>query len=163
MNAANQTVASFEAAYRQANALVSEANAAYFPTLGISASGTRSKSSAASFNTGNTNVSAPGRISNDYSTSRNASWELDSWAGADHGAEGMFILNDTAPPVGTSCMFTGDLTQAFTTQGTPAPAGTPYVLTPLIESRLTAVLGSESEHTIHLDGADIVLGGGRDR
>ena len=79
VNAANQTVASFEAAYRQANALVSEAKAAYFPTLGISASGTRSKSSAASFNTGNTNVSAPGRISNDYSTSLDATWEPDLW------------------------------------------------------------------------------------
>ena len=79
VNAANQTVASFEAAYRQANALVSQANAAYFPTLGLSASGTRSKSSAASFNTGNTNVSTPGRISNDYSTSLDASWEPDLW------------------------------------------------------------------------------------
>jgi NodT family efflux transporter outer membrane factor (OMF) lipoprotein len=79
VNMANQTVASFEAAYRQANALVSEANAAYFPTLGISASRTRSKSSAASFSTGNTTVSTPGRISNDYSTSLDASWEPDLW------------------------------------------------------------------------------------
>src|ERR1700731_709953 len=44
---ANQTVACFEASYRQARALGSEASAAYFPTLGLSARNTRSKSSTA--------------------------------------------------------------------------------------------------------------------
>jgi NodT family efflux transporter outer membrane factor (OMF) lipoprotein len=77
---ANQTVASFEAAYRQANALVSEADAAYFPTVGLSASETRSKASRASFGNGSgTSTSTPGLISNSYSASLTASWEPDLW------------------------------------------------------------------------------------
>jgi NodT family efflux transporter outer membrane factor (OMF) lipoprotein len=75
---ANQTVASFEAAYRQANALVSEADAAYFPTLGLSASETRSKASRANFGSGG-GTSTPGLISNNYSASLSASWEPDLW------------------------------------------------------------------------------------
>ncbi len=35
VNVSNQNIASFEAAYRQARALVGEARAAYFPTVGV--------------------------------------------------------------------------------------------------------------------------------
>ena len=51
LNASNQTIAQFAAAYRQARALVSEARAAYFPTSGLSASGTRAGSGSRSTNT----------------------------------------------------------------------------------------------------------------
>src|ERR1700752_4973778 len=48
LNASNQTVAQFAAAYRQARALVGEARAAYFPTVGASAGATRSGSGSSS-------------------------------------------------------------------------------------------------------------------
>lgn len=77
----NQTVAGFEAAYRQAQALVSEAQAAYFPTLGLAASQTRSKSSAASFgNSGSAQArNQAAGIGNQYSAELDASWEPDLW------------------------------------------------------------------------------------
>jgi len=76
VNLANQTVAGYAAAYRQAHAMVSEAQAAYFPTLGLSASQTRSKSSAASFSSGSTQTAG---INNQYSAGLDASWEPDLW------------------------------------------------------------------------------------
>jgi len=42
LNQSNQSIAQFAAAYRQARALVGEARAAYFPTIGASASASRS-------------------------------------------------------------------------------------------------------------------------
>jgi len=78
VNLANQTVASYAAAYRQAQALVSEAQAAYFPTLGVTGSQTRSKSSSASF--GNlSQAGSQGNIGNQYSAALDASWEPDLW------------------------------------------------------------------------------------
>ncbi|MEO8839961.1 MAG: hypothetical protein ABI591_01375 [Kofleriaceae bacterium] len=78
---------------------------------------------------------------------------------ADKGDEGFFILNNTAPPVGgVSCAFTGDPAQPFIAAGAIsylAPQG--YVFTPLLESRITAVLGHEAERTIHLEGANVTL------
>lgn len=79
---ANQTVAQYAAAYRQARALVGEARAAYFPTLGLSASASRagqqlSRSSAGSASTGST--SSVSRVGNTFSTSLDASWEPDLW------------------------------------------------------------------------------------
>lgn len=75
LNTANQTVAQFAAAYRQARALVAEARAAYFPTVGVSAGGTRSGSPGGTvqgFKTGRTN-------STSYNAGLDASWELDLW------------------------------------------------------------------------------------
>ncbi len=77
---------------------------------------------------------------------------------ADHGAEGMFILNNTAPPTGTVCTLTSDVTQPYTTHGVIyAGSPQPYLLTPLIQSRLQSPVGQELVHTIHLEGADIIL------
>jgi hypothetical protein len=80
---------------------------------------------------------------------------------ADKGDEGMFILNNTAPPIGTACTLTGDPAQPFTAAGEisylAAAAGTGYVLTPLIESRITANMGDEALRTIHLEGANVTV------
>ncbi|MEK7919442.1 TolC family protein [Burkholderia contaminans] len=82
LNASNQTIAQSAAAYRQARALVTEARAAYFPTVGLTASGSRartprtsvSSSSSSSFGGGSS-----GSINNSYSVGLDASWEPDLW------------------------------------------------------------------------------------
>ena len=79
---ANQTVAQYAAAYRQARALVGEARAAYFPTLGLSATASRAgqqltRSSSGSTSTGS--ASSVSRVGNTFSTSLDASWEPDLW------------------------------------------------------------------------------------
>lgn len=70
----NQTIAQYAAAYRQARALVSEARAAYFPVIGASGSGARSR-------TAITNSGAPTSlaIGNSFSFGLQASWEPDLW------------------------------------------------------------------------------------
>jgi NodT family efflux transporter outer membrane factor (OMF) lipoprotein len=79
LNASNQTIAQFAAAYRQARAMVAEARAAYFPTVGFSASGTRQKTASRVTNANNTQFSNFASINNDYTTSLDASWEPDLW------------------------------------------------------------------------------------
>ncbi|MCA8093051.1 efflux transporter outer membrane subunit [Burkholderia anthina] len=80
LNASNQTIAQSAAAYRQARALVTEARAAYFPTVGLTASGTRSRSGRASLSSGtSSNFSSSSSISNSYSVGLDASWEPDLW------------------------------------------------------------------------------------
>lgn len=78
LNASNQTIAQFAAAYRQSRALVSEARAAYFPVVGLTASATRQ-----GFGTGARSTSTENRsssaISNNFSTALDASWEPDLW------------------------------------------------------------------------------------
>ncbi|MEA3115957.1 MAG: hypothetical protein QOG58_5756 [Caballeronia sp.] len=75
LNASNQTIAQFAAAYRQSRALVSEARAAYFPIVGLSATGSRAGSSGRS-----TSTSSSSRgITNNYDLSLDASWEPDLW------------------------------------------------------------------------------------
>ena len=76
LSASNQTIAQFAATYRQARALVSEARASYFPTLGLSATGSRSGSSSRS---SSSQFSSGGSISNAYDLALNASWEPDLW------------------------------------------------------------------------------------
>ncbi|WP_128596066.1 efflux transporter outer membrane subunit, partial [Paraburkholderia kirstenboschensis] len=78
LNAANQTVAQFAAAYRQARALVGEARAAYFPTVGLSAGGTRSGSGVASSAVAASGSSRSG-VHNSYNVQLDASWEPDLW------------------------------------------------------------------------------------
>lgn len=78
LNTSNQTVAQYAAAYRQARALVAEARAAYFPTLGLSASASRagqqlSRSGATS--SGGSGAS----IGNSFNVALDASWEPDLW------------------------------------------------------------------------------------
>ncbi|WP_179403403.1 efflux transporter outer membrane subunit [Burkholderia guangdongensis] len=77
LNASNQTIAQSAAAYRQARALVTEARAAYFPTVGLSASASRSRTPRASGTSAS--IGSSSLISNSYSASLDASWEPDLW------------------------------------------------------------------------------------
>ena len=78
LNTANQTVAQFAAAYRQARALVGEARAAYFPTIGASAGATRSGNGTSSSG-GTTGSTSRSRVSNSFNVQLDASWEPDLW------------------------------------------------------------------------------------
>ena len=71
----NQNVASAEAQFRQARALVQAARAGYFPTVTAGASFTRSLASSA---TGTATAASPSPVSL-YSLPVDASWELDLW------------------------------------------------------------------------------------
>ncbi|SAL29950.1 efflux transporter outer membrane subunit [Caballeronia humi] len=75
LNASNQSIAQFAAAYRQARALVGEARAAYFPIIGASASGSRSGYGSGARSTSNSSTS----IGNSYSLALDATWEPDLW------------------------------------------------------------------------------------
>ncbi|KWF61284.1 RND transporter [Burkholderia pseudomultivorans] len=79
LNASNQTIAQSAAAYRQARALVTEARAAYFPTVGLSASGSRSRTPRASSSSSSTFGGSSSTIGNSYSVGLDASWEPDLW------------------------------------------------------------------------------------
>lgn len=82
LNASNQNIAQFAAAYRQARALVSEAQASYFPTLGVSATGSRSKTGSGGRSSGNANSqfgTGGSNINNAFDLSLDASWEPDLW------------------------------------------------------------------------------------
>jgi hypothetical protein len=80
---------------------------------------------------------------------------------AKNGDEGMVVLANTAPS-GTTCTFTGDPTQPAFSQGEIYVGVTgnpnPYLLTPLIESRITAAGSGENvDRSILLQGADVTL------
>jgi NodT family efflux transporter outer membrane factor (OMF) lipoprotein len=83
LNANNQTIAQYAAAYRQARALVGEARAAYFPTLGLSASASRSGqqrlANAGTIGGANGGTISASHVSNLFDTSLDASWEPDLW------------------------------------------------------------------------------------
>ncbi|CAJ2764926.1 outer membrane efflux lipoprotein [Burkholderia pseudomallei] len=76
LNASNQTVAQYAAAYRQARALVAEARASYFPTLGLTASESRASSALSS---GTASRGTTRTVGNTYSVGLDASWEPDLW------------------------------------------------------------------------------------
>jgi len=65
----NQTVQAAEASFRQARALVGEARAAFFPTIGADASMSRGKAA----------QSTTSKVRNNYSGSLDASWVPDFW------------------------------------------------------------------------------------
>src|SRR5690606_9013551 len=69
---ANLSIAQAEARYRQAQALVRSAGAGFFPTIGTSASATRSGG-------GGGNAGQGAATGNQYSLSANVSWEADLW------------------------------------------------------------------------------------
>ena len=71
----NQNLKSAEAAYREAEAIVAQARAGFFPTAQIDAAASRSRSS------GNLGRGPGGRgsIANQFSTSASASWVPDLW------------------------------------------------------------------------------------
>ncbi|HHY6928063.1 TPA: efflux transporter outer membrane subunit [Burkholderia ambifaria] len=79
LNASNQTIAQSAAAYRQARALVAEARAAYFPTVGLTASGSRARSGRTPTSSGAAGFGSSSSISNSYSVGLDASWEPDLW------------------------------------------------------------------------------------
>ncbi|OZI38108.1 RND transporter [Bordetella genomosp. 10] len=75
----NQNVAQYAAQYAQAQALVSQARAGFFPTLTGTVSGTRSGSGSGSYATGTSSSASGARVSNEVSASLGLSWELDLW------------------------------------------------------------------------------------
>ncbi|PWB33958.1 RND transporter [Pseudomonas sp. SDI] len=77
LNASNQTVAQYEAQYRQAQALVRSARGALFPSLDLSAGKTRSSQGTGSSSSSLSNNSSG--IRNTYSTQLGVSWEADLW------------------------------------------------------------------------------------
>ena len=78
LNASNQTIAQSAAAYRQARALVDEARAAYFPTVGFSGTKSRSRSPGTTLASSGSTV-GPGKINTSYKVGVDASWEHDLW------------------------------------------------------------------------------------
>lgn len=70
---ANQTVRADYANYQEALAIVGEANATLFPTLGVSASATRARTSTS------TTTGPVVSVGNQFSVQGNASWSPDIW------------------------------------------------------------------------------------
>ncbi|SDT59235.1 efflux transporter outer membrane subunit [Pseudomonas prosekii] len=85
LNNANQTVAQAEARYRQSQALVKSARAAFYPTVDLSAGKTRSSQGAGS-SSSSLSSSASG-IRDTYSTEFGVSWEADIWGKLRRGLE----------------------------------------------------------------------------
>ena len=72
----NQNLAAAEAAFRQAEFVVAQARAQFFPTAAVGAAAQRSRSGAGAAVTG---TGIGGVISNRFSTSTSASWTPDLW------------------------------------------------------------------------------------
>jgi NodT family efflux transporter outer membrane factor (OMF) lipoprotein len=82
VNVSNQNIKQAEAQYRAARALVQAARAAYFPTVGASASVTRAPGRSGIVTgggTGSTLQGTGGKVTNTYTASLDASWEIDIW------------------------------------------------------------------------------------
>lgn len=77
LNTGNQTVAQYEAQYRQAQTLVRSARASLFPSLDLSAGKTRSSQGTGSSSSSLSNNSSG--IRDTYSTQLGVSWEADLW------------------------------------------------------------------------------------
>jgi NodT family efflux transporter outer membrane factor (OMF) lipoprotein len=97
VDVSNQSLAQAEAQYRQASALVSGARANYYPTVGVSASATRSGryGNSGSIISGGTVITSTGNGSNGsshpantYSLPFTASWEPDLWGKVRRTVEG---------------------------------------------------------------------------
>ncbi len=78
---------------------------------------------------------------------------------SDNSDASMVVLQNTGVASGaTTCTFTGITGQPSLSHGQISTASTaPYLLTPLIESRITATAGSELQRTILVEGADVHL------
>ena len=84
IDVSNQTLKSSEASWRQAVALVSQARAGLFPTVGASASATRSRGTAIETSGGTTTVTGIATTQashpvNEFNLAGTASWDLDIW------------------------------------------------------------------------------------
>ena len=69
----NQTLKASEAAFRQASALVQEARSAFFPTVAVDASATRSGAGSGRSPTGRSTITSQ------FTATGNLSWEIDVW------------------------------------------------------------------------------------
>lgn len=85
LNASNQTVAQYEAQYRQALALVSSARAAFWPSLDLTLGKTRSAQGTGSSSSALSNSSSG--IRNTYTAQLGVSWEADLWGKLRRGLE----------------------------------------------------------------------------
>ncbi|KPX56852.1 Heavy metal RND efflux outer membrane protein, CzcC family [Pseudomonas amygdali pv. photiniae] len=85
LNTSNQTVAQYDAQYRQAQALVRSSRGAFLPTLDLTTGKTRSGQGTGTSNTG-TNTGASG-IRNSYNAQLGVSWEADVWGKLRRGLE----------------------------------------------------------------------------
>lgn len=76
---------------------------------------------------------------------------------ADTGDEGFVIRNNLAAS-GMTCALNATIAAPFQSRGQlSASSPVPYLLTPLIESRITAAMGQESARTVSLKGAKVDL------
>lgn len=78
IDVSNQTLKASEAAYRQAIALVGEANAGLFPSVALSSSAQRAESGGTS-KSPTTGRSVQPRVANQFTLGPSASWDLDVW------------------------------------------------------------------------------------
>lgn len=85
LNTSNQTVAQYEAQYRQAQALVRSTRGALFPTLDLSAGKTRSSQGTGS--SGSSLSQSSSGIRDTYNTQLGVSWEADIWGKLRRGLE----------------------------------------------------------------------------
>ncbi|AHG41399.1 RND transporter [Pseudomonas syringae CC1557] len=83
LNTSNQTVAQYEAQYRQAQALVRSSRAAFMPSLDLTTGKTRSGQGSGTSSNG---TSASG-IRNSYNAQLGVSWEADVWGKLRRGLE----------------------------------------------------------------------------
>jgi NodT family efflux transporter outer membrane factor (OMF) lipoprotein len=81
VDGANQTVAAAVASYTQAQALVRETRAAYYPSVGIDASGRR-------FGGGNGSAGSSTGTANAFAASLNGDWTPDFWGRVSRSVEG---------------------------------------------------------------------------
>jgi NodT family efflux transporter outer membrane factor (OMF) lipoprotein len=77
LNRSNQTVAQYEAQYRQAAALVRSARGALLPTVGLDAS--KNRASQGTGSSGSSLSSSSSGIRDTYNTQLGVSWEVDVW------------------------------------------------------------------------------------
>jgi hypothetical protein len=76
---------------------------------------------------------------------------------AGSGGEAMVIRQNLAPSA-TECTFEASVTADFLSRGSiDLDSTVPYLMTPLIESRISAVIGQESLRTVALRGARVDL------
>jgi len=84
----NQNLKAAEAAFRQAEAIVAQARAGYFPTATINAQAQRSRTSGGRVGTTGVSGGNTGRIGNLFSLSTAASWVPDLWGKVSRTVEG---------------------------------------------------------------------------
>lgn len=90
-NTSSQTLAGYEAQYRQARALADEARSSLFPTLGAQLSTTRARTSGSTLSAAaggvNGTVVDTARVGTTHQVGLNASWEPDLWGAVRRGVE----------------------------------------------------------------------------